>query len=81
MFKALGLVRMEDWNAAKYITMYLKSEVLPDETPGTRRRFWIDYNSASKTMAIWLMGLVEKRRPVYERFILPVVPLFLVRSV
>lgn len=80
LFKALGLVRMEDWNAAKYITMYLKSEVLPDETPGTRRRFWIDYNSASKTMAIWLMGLVEKRRPVYERFILPVVPLFFVQG-
>jgi len=29
LFEALGLVRMEDWNATKHVPMYLKSDVLP----------------------------------------------------
>ena len=80
LFKALGLVRMEDWNPTKHVPMYLKAEILPEETPGARRRFWMDYNSASKTMAIWLTGFPEKRRRIYERFTLPVVPMFFVQG-
>jgi len=80
LFEALGLARMEDWNATKHIPMYLKAEILPDDTPGARRRFWTDYNAASKAMAYWLMGLPEKRRAAYERFTLPVVPPFFVEG-
>lgn len=80
LFEALGLAGMEDWNATKHVPMYLKSEILPGDTPGARKRFWMDYNSASKAMASWLMGLPEKRRPGYERFTLPVVPPFFVEG-
>jgi hypothetical protein len=78
LFDALGLRRMEDWEATKHVPMYLKYEILRDEPPSTRHRFWSDYKAASKAMAIWLMGLPEKQRPTYERFALPIVPLFLV---
>jgi integrase len=80
LFEALGLVRMEDWNATKHVPIYLKSDVLPEDTPVARRRFWMDYNSASKTMAIWLLGLPQKRRPAYEPLTLPVVPAFFVQG-
>jgi hypothetical protein len=80
LFEALRLVRMEDWNATTHIPAYLKSEILVDETPATRNRFWVDYNSASTTMASWLRGLPEERRPTYQRFTLTVVPLFLVQG-
>src|SRR5439155_62595 len=75
LFEALGLSRMEDWSATTHIPAYLKSEVLPNETLVTRHRFWVDYNSASKTMASWLRSLSDERRPTYQRFTLPVVPL------
>jgi hypothetical protein len=40
----------------------------------------VDYSSASKTMASRLRGLSEDRKSTYQRFTLPVVPLFLVQG-
>jgi hypothetical protein len=80
LFEALGLVRMDDWDANTHIPAYLKGEILPHETPPTRHRFLVDYNSVSKTMAAWLGGLSEDRRPTYQRFTLPIVPPFLVQG-
>ena len=51
LFACLGLARMEDWDAALHIPMYLSAEILPDDPQSIRQRFWVTYSSASKTMA------------------------------
>ena len=58
---------MEDWDATTHIPAHLKAEILPDETPATRHRFWVDYSSASKTMASRLRGFSEDRKSTYQR--------------
>jgi hypothetical protein len=80
LFEALGLARMDEWDANTHIPAYLKGEILPHETPLTRHRFLMDYNSVSKTLAAWLGGLSEDRQSTYQRFTLPVVPPFLVHG-
>lgn len=80
LFEALGLTRMEDWDGNTHIPTYLKAQILPHETPATRHRFLVDYNSVSRAMAAWLGGLAEDTRANYRRFALPVVPPYLVKG-
>jgi len=72
LFACLGLARMEDWDAALHIPMYLSAEILPDDPQSIRQRFWVTYSSASKTMAQWLGTFPECQKPLYQQFILPV---------
>ena len=71
LFACLGLARMEDWDAALHIPMYLSAEILPDDSQSFRQRFWVTYSSASKTMAQWLATFPECQKPIYQKFILP----------
>lgn len=71
LFQALGLEEMVDWDATQYIPGYLKGEILPSDSQNTRRRFWIDYHSASKLMSQWLASLDTQQQEVYRPFILP----------
>jgi hypothetical protein len=71
LFACLGLARMEDWDAALHIPMYLSAEILPDDPQSIRQRFWVTYSSASKTMAQWLGTFPECQKPIYQQFILP----------
>jgi hypothetical protein len=71
LFECLGLARMEDWDPAVHIPMYLGAEILPDDPQSVRQRFWVTYSSASKTMAQWLSAFREQERPAYQQFILP----------
>ncbi len=71
LFPALELTHMEDWHPALHIPIYLRSEVLPNDPLSVRQRFWVTYNSASKTMSRWFDGLPEQQRPTYYQFTLP----------
>ncbi len=44
LFPFLGLARMEEWDPAQHIPMYLKAEVLADDPLTVRQRFWVGYN-------------------------------------
>ena len=80
LFPRLGLARMEDWDPAQHIPMYLKAEVLPDDPLTIRQRFWVDYNSASKLMAEWLRSVPESQSQVYQSFTFPPVSRFFVEG-
>jgi hypothetical protein len=80
LFPRLGLARMEDWDPAQHIPMYLKGEVLPDDPQTVRQRFWVYYNSASKLMAHWLGSVPESQRQIYQKFTLPPVSRLLVEG-
>jgi hypothetical protein len=71
LFPSFGLARMQDWEPARHIPMYLKADVLPDDRLTVRQRFWVAYNSASKLMAQWLGSLPEPQRDIYREFTLP----------
>jgi hypothetical protein len=71
LFPVLGLARIEDWDPARHIPMYLKADVLPDDPLTVRQRFWVAYNSASKLMVQWLGSLPEPERHIYQKFTLP----------
>ncbi len=71
LFPFLGLERMEKWDPARHLPMYLKADVLPDDPQTVRQRFWVTYNSASKLMAQWLGSLPEPQRQIYQKFTLP----------
>src|SRR5204863_9552755 len=40
-FPVLGLERMENWDPARHLPMYLKADVLPDDPQTVRQRFWV----------------------------------------
>jgi hypothetical protein len=71
LFACLGLARMEEWNPAVHVPLYLRAEILPDDPQSVRQRFWVTYSSASKTMAQWLSSCSDEARPAYQQFILP----------
>jgi hypothetical protein len=80
LFRCLGLARMKDWNPTQHIPMYLKGDVLPDDSQSVRQRFWVAYNNASKVMARWLASLPEEQRRIYQRFTLARVPRLVVEG-
>ncbi|HME00768.1 MAG TPA: hypothetical protein VKM93_25985 [Terriglobia bacterium] len=71
LFPALELERIQDWDPARHLPMYLKADVLPHDPQTVRQRFWVAYNSASKLMAQWLGSLPEPERQIYQKFTLP----------
>ena len=60
--------------------MYLKGEVLPEDSQYTRTNFWIRYNSATKLVWRWFKTLLETDKQVYQQFVLPEVNYELVSS-
>ena len=52
---------------AQHVPMYLKADVLPDDSQTVRQRFWVAYNNATKLMAHWLGSLTESERQVLPK--------------
>ena len=80
LFPTLGLETINDWDAEKHLPMYLKGEVLPEDSQYTRTNFWIRYNSATKLVWRWFKTLLETDKQVYQQFVLPEVNYELVSS-
>jgi len=62
---------MRDWDVTTHIPLYLKAEILPQDPQTVRQRFWVSYNSASKTMSQWLGRMSGPQRDIYQPFTLP----------
>jgi hypothetical protein len=73
LFETLGLKTFGDWDPQQHIPAYLKKEVLPEDSPYTRSKFWACYKCATRQMLHWQESLPEKDRQVYKPFLLPTV--------
>ncbi|HEU5378353.1 MAG TPA: hypothetical protein VFV38_23260 [Ktedonobacteraceae bacterium] len=73
LFLALHLKSMDDWNADRYISAYLKGEVRPQDSDSLHWNFWRAYSASTKQLHIWAESLPAKKRQIYQPYLLPFV--------
>jgi hypothetical protein len=71
LFPALGLESVDDWNADRHLPIYLKAEVVPNESQYTRFQFLRKYSSATTHVWNWFQALPEEQQALYRHFVLP----------
>src|SRR5260370_22231043 len=67
----LGLSSMTQWNADEYLTQYLSSQVLAQDTPQMRIAFWHFYQAGSRHLKRWITNLPLEEQEKYRPFVLP----------
>lgn len=77
IFSALKLQSMEEWKPDPYLPLYVRGEIVPQDSQYTRQLFLTRYSSATRHVQNWLDSLPEAERPMYQRFVLPLPSQFL----
>jgi hypothetical protein len=77
IFAALGLTEMSEWKHEDHLPIYLRGEIVPDDSQYMRQQFFTRYRTATKQTQSWLEGLPEEERQRYRPFTFPVVSQFL----
>lgn len=71
LFAALGLSSMTQWNADEYLTQYLSSQVLVQDSAQLRIAFWHFYQAGSRHLKRWITNLPLEEQEKYRPFVLP----------
>lgn len=72
-FTVFGFKTLEDWDADKHMTLYLRGEVLPDHSGLTRSFLWVKYISTLRLVHRWIKSLPEEDRELYRRYVPPLI--------
>ena len=73
IFPAFSLQTMDEWKVDHYLPLYLREEVVPQDSKSTRQSFLRDYTNVAKLVNNWLATLPSAEQQIYQRFVLPVV--------
>src|SRR6266566_7037228 len=71
LFPALGLKSITDWDVDKHLSLYLSGQVLDTHTVTQRVSFWKQYQTGSRHLKRWLIGLPPELQALYYPYVLP----------
>ncbi len=71
LFPALNLQSMADWDVDKHLSLYLSGQVLDTHTLTQRVSFWKQYQTGSRHLKRWLIGLPPEQQTLYRPYVLP----------
>ena len=77
IFETTKLQTMEEWKPDRYLPLYVRGEIVPQDSQYTRQLFLTRYSSATRHVQNWLDALPETERLLYQRFVLPLPSQFL----
>lgn len=71
LFQVLDLKTVDEWNADRHLPLYLKGEIIAEDSRYLRYHFLKSYTTATKQVANWLETLPSTEQHLYRRFVLP----------
>lgn len=77
IFSALGLTDMREWKNDVHLPLYLRGEIVPDDSQYMRQLFLTRFRTATRQTQSWLEALPESERRQYQSFLFPEVSQFL----
>ncbi len=77
LFPVLGLTDMTEWKNEIHLPLYLRGEIVPEDSQYIRQQFLSRFRTATKQTQSWLEALPEEERRRYQPFIFPEVSQFL----
>lgn len=77
IFSATNLQTMEEWKPDRHLPLYVRGEIIPQDSQYTRQLFLTRYSSATRHVQNWLDALPEEQRRIYQQYVLPLPSQFL----
>ena len=71
LFPVLGLETVGEWNADRHLPLYLKGEIIAEDSQALRFHFLKNYTTATKQVENWLETLPLTEQHLYRKFVLP----------
>jgi len=78
LFPVLDLKTVGEWNADRHLPLYLKGEIIVEDSQSLRFHFLKNYTTATKQVENWLETLPLTEQHLYRKFVLPLANPFVI---